>query len=262
MLRRSSSSCCCRRPPARPRTSSPKASTTARTGWVRDEKVFTPANVGSMKLLWKVKLESTPRAMHNLFAPLIAERVTTRAGHARARRRRRRLRRSVRHRRRDRQGDLAPAVRQHADQSRPATQRHALSGRTDGRADDGAGVARASTRSTPCPGTAGCGRSISADGKDVAPPEKFIPGGGKPYALNLHNGVIYTATAQGCGGLTNAFYSFDLATPPRQRVHPRRRRPVGPPRRVDRTRRHGVPRHRRRAVRSADAAASATASSA
>src|ERR1700754_4567147 len=52
----------------------------ARTGWVRDEKVFTPANVGSSKLLWKVKLDSKPRAMHNLFAPLIAERVTTANG--------------------------------------------------------------------------------------------------------------------------------------------------------------------------------------
>src|SRR6478672_7940408 len=52
----------------------------ARTGWVRDEKVFTPANVGGMKLLWKTKLESTPRAMHNLFAPLIAERVSTPQG--------------------------------------------------------------------------------------------------------------------------------------------------------------------------------------
>src|SRR6188508_1413661 len=51
-----------------------------RTGWVRDEKIFTPANVGSMKLLWKLKLESTPRAMHNLFAPLVAERVTTPQG--------------------------------------------------------------------------------------------------------------------------------------------------------------------------------------
>ena len=59
---------------------------------------------------------------------------------------------------------------------------------------------------------AGCVRSTPADGKDAAPPEKFIPGGGKPYALNLYNGVIYTATAQGCGGLTNAFYSFDLAS--------------------------------------------------
>src|SRR6476660_4886798 len=52
----------------------------ARTGWVRDEKVFTPANVGTTKLLWKLKLESTPRAMHNLFAPLVAERVTTPQG--------------------------------------------------------------------------------------------------------------------------------------------------------------------------------------
>ena len=51
-----------------------------------------------------------------------------------------------------------------------------------------------------------------ADGQDIVPPELFIPGGGKPYALNLHDGVVYTATAQGCGGLTNAFYSFDLAT--------------------------------------------------
>ena len=77
-----------------------------------------------------------------------------------------------------------------------------------------------------------------ADGQDVAPPEKFMPGGGKPYALNLHNGVIYTATAQGCGGLTNAFYSFDLASRRAQRLHPGRRRPVGPPRRVDRSGRH------------------------
>jgi hypothetical protein len=48
-----------------------------RTGWVKDEKIFTPANVGGMKLLWKLKLESTPRAMHNLFSPLIAEKVNT-----------------------------------------------------------------------------------------------------------------------------------------------------------------------------------------
>src|SRR5436190_19218302 len=51
-----------------------------------------------------------------------------------------------------------------------------------------------------------------ASGQDTAPPEKFLPGNGKPYALNLVNGVIYTASAQGCGGQPNAFYSFDLAT--------------------------------------------------
>src|ERR1041384_4283492 len=50
-----------------------------RTGWLKDEKVFTKANVGQMKLLWKVKLESTPREMHNLFNPLI-QNVTTGQG--------------------------------------------------------------------------------------------------------------------------------------------------------------------------------------
>ena len=40
-----------------------------RTGWLKNEKIFTTANVGSMKLLWKTKVNSTPRQMHNLFAP-------------------------------------------------------------------------------------------------------------------------------------------------------------------------------------------------
>src|SRR5262245_64083174 len=53
---------------------------TQRTGWVRDEKIFTPANVGSMKLLWRVQLNSTSRSMHNLFPPLIAENVMTPQG--------------------------------------------------------------------------------------------------------------------------------------------------------------------------------------
>ena len=51
-----------------------------RTGWMRDEQIFTSANVKDMKLLWKVKLDSQPRQMHNLFPPLIAERATTARG--------------------------------------------------------------------------------------------------------------------------------------------------------------------------------------
>ena len=54
----------------------------ARTGWLRDERVFTPANVGTTTLQWTVKLDSKPRAMHNLFAPLVAERVDTADGAA------------------------------------------------------------------------------------------------------------------------------------------------------------------------------------
>jgi hypothetical protein len=51
-----------------------------------------------------------------------------------------------------------------------------------------------------------------ADGEDVAPPAKFIPPNGKPYALNLWKNVIYTHTAQGCGGHPNVAYAYDLAT--------------------------------------------------
>ena len=51
-----------------------------RTGWVRDEKIFNTTNVKSMKLLWKIKLDSPPREMHNFFAPLVAEKVATPSG--------------------------------------------------------------------------------------------------------------------------------------------------------------------------------------
>ena len=51
-----------------------------------------------------------------------------------------------------------------------------------------------------------------ADGKEIAPPAKFMPPNGKPYALSLVNNVIYTHTAQGCGGNPNMVYTYDLAT--------------------------------------------------
>jgi outer membrane protein assembly factor BamB len=51
-----------------------------------------------------------------------------------------------------------------------------------------------------------------ADGNEVAPPAKFMPPDGKPYALNLVDNVIYTHSAQGCGGNPNMVYTYDLAT--------------------------------------------------
>ena len=39
-----------------------------------------------------------------------------------------------------------------------------------------------------------------------------MPPNGKPYALNLRDNVIYTHTAQGCGGNPNMVYIYDLAT--------------------------------------------------
>lgn len=182
----------------------------ARTGWVRDETVFTTANVGSARLLWRLGLESTPRAMHNLFAPLVAQRVDTAQGTR----------------------ELAVVAGVSDDlfgidvaTGRQIWHRHfdstlANPGGTDNTLCPG-GQTAVPTMAQVSPGKYtvyavpwdGRLRQVNlADGQDIALPQKFVPGGGKPYALNFHDGVIYTATAQGCGGLTNAFYSFDLAS--------------------------------------------------
>ena len=181
-----------------------------RTGWVRDEKIFTTANVGHSTLLWKIKLDSTPRAMHNLFAPLVAERVTTAQG--------------------TRELAVVTGVSDDLFGIDVATGQQIWHRHFDGGPSPApvsqdtlcpAGQTAVPTMAQTAPGKYtiyavswdGRLRQLNlADGEDAAPPEKFVPGGGKPYALNLYNGVIYTATAQGCGGLTNAFYSFDLAS--------------------------------------------------
>jgi outer membrane protein assembly factor BamB len=184
-----------------------------RTGWVKDEKIFTTANVGGMKLLWKIKLDSKPREMHNLFAPLIAERVTTPQGV--------REMAVVAGVSDDLFGiDVASGElvwSKHFD----STYTPAPNARTGDALCPGGQTAVPAIGATSTAGKYtvyavswdGRLRQINlADGKDVAPAEKFMPSNGKPYALNLEKGVIYTASAQGCGGVTNAFYAFDLAT--------------------------------------------------
>ena len=52
-----------------------------------------------------------------------------------------------------------------------------------------------------------------ANGEDVAPPAQFVPPNGKPYSMNMVDGVVYTTTAQKCGGNPNAVYAMDLNDP-------------------------------------------------
>jgi len=179
-----------------------------RTGWVKDEKVFTTANVPNMKLLWKLKLESTPRSMHNLFPPLIAEKVTTAQG--------------------TKEIGVVAGVSDDLFGIDLATGQQIWKKHFEGYSVPPVdnvlcpgGQTAVPTIAQVSPGKYtlyavswdGRLRQVNvADGEDAAPPEKFMPPNGKPYALNLHNGVVYTASAQGCGGLTNSFYSFDLKT--------------------------------------------------
>ena len=57
-----------------------------------------------------------------------------------------------------------------------------------------------------------CARWIRRPVEEIARAEPFLPPNGKPYSLNLYNNVLYTTTAQGCGGTPNQFYGYDLAT--------------------------------------------------
>lgn len=184
-----------------------------RTNWQKDEKILNTKNVKDVQLLWKIKLDNEPRQMHSLLPPLVigslemsegAKQVVIQAGVS----------------------DNLYAI----DVATGALlwKRHFESTYQDVPGGRGPSVL--------CPGgmtanvTIGPGRAPgkytiyaaswdgrlwqvnAADGKDVVPPARFMPPNGKPYAMNLFNNVIYTHSAQGCGGNPNMAYAYDLAT--------------------------------------------------
>ncbi len=51
-----------------------------RTGWIRDEKILTRDNVGSLKLQWKRETGNEPRALHALMPVLVASNLATASG--------------------------------------------------------------------------------------------------------------------------------------------------------------------------------------
>jgi outer membrane protein assembly factor BamB len=181
-----------------------------RTGWVRDEKVFNTTNVKNMKLLWKIKLDSPAREMHNLFPPIILSGVATPNG--------------------TKELAVTAGISDDLFAIDTATGQQVWHRHYDADFD----TANAGS-SWLCPGgqtavpvaeKTGDGKYTvyalawdgrlreidAADGKDLTAPIKFVPHNGKPYALNLYRNAIYASTGQGCGGVANNFYMLDLAT--------------------------------------------------
>jgi outer membrane protein assembly factor BamB len=185
-----------------------------RTAWQKDEKIFSVDSVKNTKLLWKLKLDNQPRQMHNLFPPLIVNTVNTSSG--------------------PKQIAIEAGVSDNiyaidVEKGEVIWHKHFESSWTPpANGGRGAGIL--------CPGGITATPVISptdtpgkytmyavswdgmlhqmnvADGEDIATPAKFMPPNGKPYALNLWKGVIYTHTAQGCGGNPNVAYAYDLAS--------------------------------------------------
>jgi len=187
-----------------------------RTAWQQNETILTTANVKDMKLLWKIKLDNQTRQMHSLFPPLIVGSATTTAG--------------------PRQIAVVAGVSDNlygidVEKGTLLWKRH-----FDSTYQEPPPVPGGRGGSVLCPGgltatpviapTAAPGKYIVyavswdgrlrtvdvATGEEIEPPAPFLPPNGKPYGLNLVNGVLYTTTAQGCGGNPNQFYSYDLAT--------------------------------------------------
>jgi outer membrane protein assembly factor BamB len=184
-----------------------------RDAWQRDEKILGTANAKDIKLLWKLKLDNEPRQMHSLFPPLIVEKAATPKG--------------------VRQIAIETGVSDNlyaidVEKGEVIWKKHFTSDwKPPANGGRGGGIlCPGGITATPVIAPAGNGKYTVyavawdgslhqlnvADGEDVAPPSKFMPPNGKPYALNLFNNVIYTHTAQGCGGNPNMVYSYDLTT--------------------------------------------------
>ena len=183
----------------------------ARSGWLKDEKVISKANVGQIKLLWSAKLPSTPRQMHNLFSPLVAQSLSTPSG--------------------VKEVAIVAGVSDDlwgldAKTGAVLWSKHfpaeGLTGQgpQNGTLCPGGQTAAPTMQKLP-DGTykvwalSGDGRLWqinAATGAEMAPPEKFAPPAGKAYALNLWGDMIYTVQAQGCGGATYQMDGYNIKT--------------------------------------------------
>jgi outer membrane protein assembly factor BamB len=184
-----------------------------RTAWQRDEKILNKNNVKDMKLLWKLKLPTAPREMHNLFPPLIVERVETNRG--------------------VREMAFVSAV---ADSifgidvaDGKVVWQKTFTYPTPARAPRATDpLCPAGQNATPVIGPAdAAGKRILyllagdgkvhhlnlADGEEMITPYQFGYPWGKSYALNLWNDILFTTTAQGCAGNPNQIWAVNVKDP-------------------------------------------------
>jgi outer membrane protein assembly factor BamB len=183
-----------------------------RTAWQKDEHTLTVSNVKNLTLLWKYKTDNEAREMHALFPPLIVGRVNTTSG--------------------AKQVAVVAGVSDNIYAIGVATgklmwKHHFESTYSPTPAVRYGALCPGGLTATPVVApTSTAGKYVAyvaswdgrlhqldvATGLEIAPSELFMPPNGKPYALNLWKGVIYTTSAQGCGGNPNLVYAYDLAT--------------------------------------------------
>ena len=181
-----------------------------RTGWQRNESTLTTGNVKDLKIVWKIKLDNTPREMHSLLPPLIVGQIATAGGSKEI---------AVVAGSSDNLYAIDVAAGQilwkkHFDYPPAPTRRRIGDALCPGgqTATPVIGPPDASGRRTiyALDGSGALRQLNVADGREIAPPVHFTWRDGKAYALNLFNNVLYTTTAQGCAGNPNQVWAMDL----------------------------------------------------
>jgi outer membrane protein assembly factor BamB len=182
-----------------------------RDAWQRDETKISPANAKGIRLLWKIKTDNKTMGMQSFREPLIATEVHTASGT--------RTLAIV-------AGSSDDVYAIDADTGTMAWQKKLKwSSTTPPEPGEGRGfICTNALTATPVVNRAGEGeRSLyvlasdgylhilnPSDGAEKGAAVQILPNPyGKAYGLNLVNGVVYTITGQGCGGVPNALYAYN-----------------------------------------------------
>ena len=185
----------------------------ARDAWQQGESKITPQTVKGLQLLWKVKVENKTMGMQSFREPVIVSGVQTAGGT-----------KTIAY--------LAGASNEvfAMDVAGGAILwKKKLEWKSEKPQESGEGrgfICTNSQSATPVVTPAGSPErrvyvlasdgymhtmDLSTGGEPDEPVQILPLPYGKPYGLNLVNNVIFTVTGQGCGGVPNALYAFNLA---------------------------------------------------
>ncbi|PYT24996.1 MAG: pyrrolo-quinoline quinone [Acidobacteria bacterium] len=180
-----------------------------RDGWAKHETILTRDALKDFSLQWKLHLDNEPKELSSLTAPLVVENVYTSRGV------------------KDilviaGSSDNLYAIdadsgkvfwqKKFTVEGKPKQQPHWLCpgglNDTPTIAKDPGGLGKMTIFVIASDGKLHALNAV--DGEDRFLPTQFVPPFSKNWSLNVHEGVIYTATSQNCNGARSAVYAMDL----------------------------------------------------
>lgn len=184
-----------------------------RTGWAKAEEILKKENVSKLKLEWSLKLDNAAVELNALTVPVVTEGVITPKGF------------------KDivlTAGSQARLFAIDADTGKLLWQKNFE--RQGQPKQEANWLCPSALNATPAiDGDNGTIYTLTSDGvlhtlsvvngEDRFPSEQMIPPFGKAWSLNLHEGMLYTVTSQGCNGVKSAVYAMNVRDPKRPVEH-------------------------------------------